>query len=57
MARNLCPDRKRVTIEVGAAMVALAIPSAPGQIGSKLNGCGRGYRRLRHSDVEWLLNG
>ena len=34
MARNLCPDRERATIAVGAAMVALAMPSAPGQIGA-----------------------
>ena len=44
MARNLCPDRERATIAVGAAMVALAIPSAPGQIGAiavgGLIGCG-----------------
>src|SRR5712671_1208598 len=32
MAKNLCPDRERATIAIGAAMVALAIPSAPGQI-------------------------
>ena len=44
MARNLCPDRERATIAVGAAMVALAIPSASGQIGAiavgGLIGCG-----------------
>jgi len=34
MARNLCPDRERATIAVAAAMVALAIPSAFGQIGA-----------------------
>jgi chromate transporter len=34
MARNLCPDRQRATIAVGAAMLVLAIPSAPGQIGA-----------------------
>src|SRR5690349_2824537 len=34
MARNLCPDRERATIAIGAAMVALAIPSAPGQVGA-----------------------
>ncbi len=34
MTRNLCPDCERATIAVGAAMVALAIPSAPGQIGA-----------------------
>jgi chromate transporter len=34
MARNLCPDRERATIAVAAAMVVLAIPSAPGQVGA-----------------------
>ena len=38
MARNLCPDRERATIAVGAAMVALGIPSAPGQIGAIASG-------------------
>jgi chromate transporter len=28
MARTLCPDRQRVTLAVGAALVALAVPSA-----------------------------
>ena len=34
MARNLCPDPKRATIAVGAAMLVLAVPSAAGQIGA-----------------------
>ena len=34
MARNLCPDRQRATIAVGAAMAVLAIPSASGQLGA-----------------------
>jgi chromate transporter len=33
IARNLCLDRERATIAVGTAMLALAIPSAPGQTG------------------------
>jgi chromate transporter len=47
MARNLCPDRERATIAIGAAMVALAIPSAPGQIGAIAAGAliGRGLLR------------
>src|SRR5499427_7985899 len=47
MARNLCPDRERATIAVGAAMVALAIPSALGQIGAIAAGAliGRGLLR------------
>ena len=34
MARNLCPDRERASVAVGAALVALAVPSAAGQIGA-----------------------
>lgn len=47
MARNLCPDRERATIAIAAAMVALAIPSAPGQIGAIAVGglIGRGLLR------------
>ena len=47
MARNLCPDRERATIAVAAAMVALAIPSALGQIGAIAAGAliGRGLLR------------
>jgi chromate transporter len=38
MARNLCPDRERATIAVGAAILALAAPSATGQIGAIVAG-------------------
>ena len=38
MARNLCPDRERATIAVGAAILALALPSAAGQIGAIVAG-------------------
>jgi chromate transporter len=47
MARNLCPDRERATIAVGAAMVALAIPSAPGQVGAIAAGGLIGWGLLR----------
>jgi len=33
MARNLCPDRPRITLAVGAAVLALLLPSAIGQVG------------------------
>jgi chromate transporter len=49
MARNLCPDRERATIAVGAAMVVLAIPSAPGQIGAIAAGGLVGWAFLRGS--------
>ena len=32
MARTLCPDRERASLAVGAALLALAVPSAAGQI-------------------------
>jgi chromate transporter len=44
MARNLCPDRERATIAVGAALLALAIPSAVGQIGAIVAGGLIGWR-------------
>ena len=34
MARGLCPDRERATVAVGAALLALFVPSAAGQIGA-----------------------
>ncbi len=47
MARNLCPDRERATIAVGAAILALTVPSAAGQIGAIVAGglIGRGLLR------------
>ena len=34
MGRSLCPDRLRASMAVGAAVVALAVPSAAGQLGA-----------------------
>jgi chromate transporter len=34
MARGLCPDKERATVAVGAAILALAVPSAAGQVGA-----------------------
>jgi len=47
MARNLCPDRERAAIAVGAAILALTVPSAAGQIGAIVAGglIGRGLLR------------
>ena len=44
MARNLCPDRERATVAVGAALLALAVPSWAGQVGAIVVGgmIGRG---------------
>jgi chromate transporter len=34
MARKLCPDRERASVAVGAALLALFLPSAAGQVGA-----------------------
>src|SRR5690242_6912661 len=44
MARSLCPDRERATIAVAAAILALAVPAAPGQIGAIILGGVIGWR-------------
>jgi chromate transporter len=46
MARTLCPDRERATMAVGAALLALAVPSAAGQIGAIVLGGVIGWRLL-----------
>ncbi len=46
MARTLCPDRVRATLAVAAALLTLAVPSAPGQIGAILTGGLFGWRFL-----------
>jgi len=46
MARNLCPDRERATLAVGAALLVLAFPSAAGQIGAIVMGGVIGWRLL-----------
>ena len=38
MMRSLCPDRERATIAIAAALLALAVPSATGQIGAIVAG-------------------
>lgn len=44
MARNLCPDRQRASLAVGAALLALAAPSPAGQIGAIVAGGLIGWR-------------
>lgn len=34
MAKNLCPDKERASVAVAAAILALAVPSAWGQVGA-----------------------
>jgi chromate transporter len=53
MARNLCPDKPRATLAVGAAVIALALPSAAGQIGAIALGGLTGWRLLPgHADTD-----
>lgn len=46
MARNLCPDRERASMAVGAAVLVLAFPSAFGQIAAIILGALIGWHRL-----------
>ena len=51
MARTLCPDRERMTLAVAAAIAALALPSAAGQIGAIVLGGIIGLIALRPSQA------
>jgi chromate transporter len=57
MAKNLCPDRQRVTLAVFAALLALAMPSAAGQIGAIAIGALVGWLLIREppKPVQHLL--
>jgi len=46
MARSLAPDKERATVAVGAAILALAVPTALGQIGAILAGGLIGWGQL-----------
>ena len=46
MARNLCPDRLRASMAVGAALLVLAMPGAAGQVGAIVLGGLIGWRWL-----------
>ena len=46
MARTLAPDRARASIAVGAALLALGVPSAAGQVGAIAAGALIGWRWL-----------
>jgi len=50
MARSLCPDRERASVAVGGAILALAVPSAAGQVGAIAAGALIGWALLgRHA--------
>jgi chromate transporter len=46
MAKNLCPDRERATLAVGATILVLIFPSAQGQTAAILLGAYLGWRFL-----------
>ena len=46
MAQSLCPDRERASLAIAAALLALAVPSAAGQIGAIAAGGVIGWRFL-----------
>ena len=49
MARTLCPDRQRLTMAVGAALLVLGVPSVVGQIGAIVGGGVIGWAMWRRS--------
>ena len=51
MARNLCPDKERASIAIGAALLALGVPSAAGQIGAIAVGGLIGWRLFPPASV------
>jgi chromate transporter len=52
MARSLAPDRERATLAVAAAALALAFPSAWGQVGAILLGAVVGGLRFRTEAID-----
>ena len=46
MAQSLCPDRERVSVAIGAAVLTLFLPSAIGQIAVIVLGAAIGWRLL-----------
>jgi chromate transporter len=51
MARSLCPDKERASVAVGAAILALAVPSAAGQVGAIAAGGLIGWGLLQNSNA------
>ncbi len=47
MARTLCPDRPRITLAAGACLLALAVPTAAGQVGAIGLGAAVGWLAFR----------
>ncbi len=51
MARTLCPDRQRVTLAIGAALLVLALHSTAGQVGAIIVGALVGWRFIPASSA------
>ncbi len=51
MARNLCPDRERATIAVGAVILVTILPTSLAQIGTIVAGGIIGWALLKGADV------
>ena len=51
MGRSLCPDRLRASMAVGAAILALAVPSAAGQVGAIAAGGAIGWLALPAAEI------
>ncbi|HML10530.1 MAG TPA: chromate efflux transporter [Stellaceae bacterium] len=51
MAKSLCPDATRATIAIGAAILAIALPSSLGQIGAIIAGGLLGWWLIKGADV------
>jgi chromate transporter len=51
MAKNLCPDKERATIAVAAAIAAIALPGAAGQVGAILGGGLIGWWMLKGANI------
>lgn len=54
MARNLCPDRERLTIAAAATVLTLAMPSTVGQIGAIVLGGLIGWRFLPGGTIQLI---
>ena len=51
MARSLCPDRERATVAVAAALLALFLPGATGQVGAIVLGAVIGWVWFRAGEA------
>ena len=50
MAKSLCPDRPRAALAIGAALLALSLPGAVGQLGAIITSAMVGAWLLRQTD-------